>query len=309
VNFLSWAVPTPRWLARPALYWELSKARLSGLVVLTAAAGYLMALRPGAGGAGSRTALAGVLLGVALAACGANALNQVMEVERDALMHRTRRRPLPAHRIGRGEALAWGLGASGAGVLLLATLTNGLTAALGLVNILIYLLIYTPLKPRSPANTLVGAVVGAIPPVMGWTAATGALGTGAYMLAAILFIWQVPHFLALAWLNRADYAAGGFRMLPSVDPSGRISGALVLVHSLALLPVTLALALARLTDGFYVIGALGLGLWLVWLALRLARRCDAENARRLFLASVIYLPLLLALMTCDRLLLGPMFTR
>ena len=231
---------------------------------------------------------------------------EVLEAGRDALMRRTRRRPLPARRIGRGEAVAWGLIASAAGLFLLAVFGNMLTAGLGLANILIYLLIYTPLKPRTPANTLVGAVVGALPPMMGWTAATGSVGTGACVLGAILFIWQVPHFLALAWSNRADYAAGGFRMLPSVDPSGRITGALVLVHCLALPPITLALTLTGLTDGFYAAGALVLGLWLAWLGLQLRRRCDQENARRVFLASVMYLPLLLVMMTADRLLRGAM---
>jgi protoheme IX farnesyltransferase len=309
VDILPPALPAPRWLARPGLYLELSKAKLSALVVFTAAAGWLMAPatpRIEAHDPARWAALAGVLAGVALAAFGANSLNQVLEAGRDALMRRTRRRPLPARRIGRGEAVAWGLIASAAGLFLLAVFGNMLTAGLGLANILIYLLIYTPLKPRTPANTLVGAVVGALPPMMGWTAATGSVGTGACVLGAILFIWQVPHFLALAWSNRADYAAGGFRMLPSVDPSGRITGALVLVHCLALPPITLALTLTGLTDGFYAAGALVLGLWLAWLGLQLRRRCDQENARRVFLASVMYLPLLLVMMTADRLLRGAM---
>jgi protoheme IX farnesyltransferase len=305
-NFLSRTTPAPQWLGRPTIYLELSKAKLSILVVFTAAAGYLMAPHSTAGATSGWREICGLLTGVALAAFGANALNQVMEARRDALMQRTRRRPLPANRIGRREAAAWGVGAAAGGVLLLAIFTNSLTAALALANILIYLLIYTPLKPRSSISTLVGAAVGAMPPVMGWTAAAGSLGTGALMLAAILFIWQVPHFLALAQINADDYAAGGFRMLPNIDPSGRLCGKVVLVHSLALLPVTLAPALAGLTGGLYVAGALALGLGLLTLALRLARRCDADNARRLFLASVIYLPLLLALMAYDRLLPGPL---
>jgi heme o synthase len=311
-------------MARARLYLELSKARLCGLVVMTTAAGYLMAFD----GSLSWARFLNTMLGTALAAFGANALNQVIERVPDARMHRTCHRPLPSGRLGVPEATAWGVGCCVAGVALLATAANILTAGLGAATILLYLLAYTPLKTRTPANTLVGSVVGAIPPLMGAAAANGRLDLGAWVLAAILFVWQIPHFLALAFLLRDDYARGGFRMLPTpaLDPTGRITARLVLTYGLALLPVTLALTLTGLTGWFYSLGALALGLWLIFLAARMVwesgggggeesrlERVESRaegtsggtsgggGARRVFLGSVVYLPLLLLLMTADRL--------
>jgi heme o synthase len=294
------AVP-PNWIARASIYMELSKARLSGLVVMTAAAGYAMAMdTPMLWGR-----FLGVMLGTTLAAFGANALNQAIERKQDALMRRTCHRPLPSGRLGLPEAVAWGLGCSVLGLLMLLAAGNALTAGLGAATSLLYLLAYTPLKRRTPANTLVGAVVGAIPPLMGAAAAAGRLSLGAYVLAAILFIWQIPHFLALAFLAREDYARGVFRMLPSLDPTGAVTGKIVLFYSVALLPAALAMTLTHQTGWMYACGTVILGLWLVALSVRMMWRCDVDNSRRLFLGSVIYLPLLLMLMAADHLVVMP----
>ena len=165
------------------------------------------------------------MLGTALAAAGSMALNQVLEADRDARMERTQKRPLPAGAIGRRAALVFGLVAASLGLAVLTVRATAVTALLGLTVVLVYTLVYTPLKPRTPLCTLVGAVCGAIPPMMGWAATGAALSFGAWLLAGVLFLWQIPHFLALAWLYREDYERGGFRMLPVVDPSGRVTGA------------------------------------------------------------------------------------
>ena len=221
-------------------YPELTKIRLTALVVATTAVGFLMANRSEP----SRMAFALALLGTALAAAGAMALNQVLEAARDARMHRTMRRPLPSGVIASRHGLFLGLSLAAAGLGTLAAFANVLTALLGLTVVLVYTLVYTPLKARSPLCTLAGAVCGAIPPMMGWTATGADLGFGAWLLAGVLFLWQIPHFLALAWLYREDYARGGFRMLPVVDASGRATGRMAVLYSLALLPVGILAALA-----------------------------------------------------------------
>ena len=193
-----------------ASYLELSKARLGALVVLTAFVGYVLGAR---GHLSLGVGLAAVA-GTALSAFGANILNQWWEVERDRLMHRTKSRPLPSGRVDRRVALAWGLLSTAAGLSILALGTNLLTTGLSLFVILLYVVVYTPLKVRTPLNTVIGAICGAIPPMMGWAAATGRLDAGAWILGGILFVWQIPHFLALAWMYRDDYELGGFRMLP-----------------------------------------------------------------------------------------------
>ncbi len=284
--------------ARPgllALYLTLAKARLSTMVVLTAGAGFLL----GSSGSTHWPGLCWTLLGTWLAAASAATLNQAVETRRDALMHRTRTRPLPAGHISLRHALIWGAGLGVMGVALLALLVNPLTAALGAANILIYLLIYTPLKTRSTLNTLVGAVCGAIPPVMGWVAATGSLGSGGWVLGGILFIWQIPHFLALAWMYREDYARGGYQMLPVVDESGRFTGPIAVLYCLALLPVSLLLSTLGYAGGIYGAGALLLGLAFLGAAVRLWQRLDDASARRLFLVSIVYIPLLLLLIVLD----------
>ncbi len=275
---------------------ELSKARLSALVVLTAVVGYLL----GAADPLNWLRLAALVAGTTLSAFGANALNQCLEIERDRRMIRTRTRPLPAGDLSAMFAWRCAIVMAAAGPLLLAMGVNALTAGLSAACIAIYVLIYTPMKVHTTLNTLVGAVVGAIPPLMGWAAATDGLGPGGLALAAILFVWQIPHFLALAWLYRDDYARGGYRMLPLLDPDGRRTARVILLYSLMLVPVSLALTLLSVTGAMYAVAALVLGCILLALAVRLYfDRCDG-NARRVFLASVIYLPLLLLAMSADR---------
>ncbi|MFQ5807125.1 MAG: heme o synthase, partial [Phycisphaerae bacterium] len=275
---------------------ELSKARLCALVLLTTFVGFLLGSQAGIDW---RLAIS-ALLGTAFSAFGINAVNQCMEADRDARMIRTRGRPLPAGLISRRAGWMFGISLAAAGALLLALTVNLLTAALALACQLIYVLIYTPLKVRSSLNTLVGAICGAIPPMMGWTAATGRLDAGAWVLGAILFVWQVPHFLSLAWMYREDYARGGFRMLPTFDGTGQATCQAVLLYSLVLIPVTLMLTVVGITGWVYAAGALVLGGLLSALGLRLYRERGVGSARRVFLASVVYLPLLLGLMVTDR---------
>jgi heme o synthase len=286
---------TPR---HPAV--ELTRARLSGLVVATTLAGYVLA-SPGRPLDLAR--LAATLAGTALAAAGASALNQWMERDRDAVMRRTRLRPLPAGLLAPRHALAIGLALVGSGLAVLAIGANLVTALLALAVEVIYLGAYTPLKPRSPLNTMVGAVCGALPPMMGWTAATGGLGLGAWILGALLFLWQVPHFLSLAWLYREDYERAGFRMLPVTDPSGRATSEALLASTVALIPLCLAAPLAGLCGSLFVFGSLFLGVAFAATGFRLRRDRSRASARRLFLASLIYLPLVLGLMVLDR---GPL---
>ena len=279
-----------------ALLLELTKARLVALVVVTAAVGYLMASPGGWNGA----RLAWTLAGTALAAAGSMVLNQRIEVEQDSRMERTRLRPLPTGAISLARASLIGASVATAGVVLLAWRTNLLTSALGLAVIGIYTLVYTPMKRRTTACTLAGAICGAIPPMMGWTAATGGLGLGAWVLAGILFLWQIPHFLALAWLYRDDYERGGFRMLPIVDPAGDATVLMVILYSVALLPVGLAATLSGMAGWTYAAGSVLLGGALLALGASLARSRSLADARKVFYATLVYLPLLLGLMVADR---------
>ena len=276
-------------------YLELAKARLGALVVLTAFVGYVL----GARGNVSLWGLAAAVVGTALSSFGANILNQWWEAEPDSLMLRTRERPLPAGRIDRRMAAVLGLVTAALGLAILAVGTNWLTTLLSLFFILLYVLVYTPLKVRTPFNTVVGAVCGAVPPMMGWTAATGRLDAGAWILGGILFAWQIPHFLALAWLYREDYARGGFRMLPAVDQEGRLTGRLAFVYAAALLPITAALSAFGVTGGAFLVSSQVVGLAFVGLGWVFLRARSQLAARRLFLASILYLPVLLGLMVVD----------
>lgn len=287
---------SPAVLPSLPLFLELGKARLSALVVLTTAVGFLVAAR----GSVDWLRLGWTVLGTTLAALGANALNQWWEVERDARMQRTRRRPLPQRRMGRRAALLFGLVTGMGGPLVLGTSVNTVAAELALVAVVIHVLLYTPLKARTPLNTLIGAVVGALPPMLGWVAAVGSLDAAGWLLGGILFVWQIPHFLALAWLHREDYARGGFRMLPTIDASGHLTGCLAVVYTLVLVPLTIMLTLLGVTGGLYAAGAVVLGGGLLLVGVGLERSRTNVAARRLFLASVIYLPLLLGLMVLDR---------
>lgn len=276
-------------------YAELTKPRLTSLVLVTTALGYLLA-RTGPVEWGT---LFAAVLGTALVGGGANGLNQWWESGADARMERTRGRPLPSGRLAARAGFAFSVAVTVAGAALLLQFVNPLTAGLALASWAVYLFAYTPLKPRSTLNTLVGAVSGAIPPIMGWTAATGRLEPGAWALFAILFVWQIPHFLAIAWVHRRDYAGGGFRMLPVIDPTGRATFRIVVLYCVALLPVTYSAALIGLTGWIYLAGATVLGLGMLRAGFRLYRERSAEAARALFLASIAYLPTLFLLMLLD----------
>jgi len=241
------------------------------------------------------------LFGTALLAGGAAALNQLIEREHDARMRRTEDRPLPSGRVSPDAALLFGGLCASAGLIYLALGVNLLTALLGTVTLCSYLLVYTPLKRVTTLNTAIGAIPGALPPLMGWTAATGHISLGGWTLFVILFFWQLPHFLAIAWIYREDYARAGFAMLPVVDPEGSRTGRQAVSHTLGLLPVSLAPFLLRITGPVYFFGALALGIVFLWHAIQFSRYLTMERARRLFYMSIIYLPLLLGLAVLDKL--------
>lgn len=274
----------------------LTKPRIVALVMVTAAAGAWLA---GPTPAQALTVFH-LLLGTVLVAAGTNALNQVVERDVDALMHRTRGRPLPAGRLQprRAAATAWFLGA--AGTAYLAVFVNGITALLAAATLLSYVALYTPLKRHSSLATLVGAVPGALPIVGGWTAITGGLHAEAWVLFWILFLWQLPHFLALAWLYREDYRRAGLKMLSVTDGEGRTTFLFAALYAGALIPVALAATVVGLAGGVYFAGALLLSLAFLGAALTAARQRTAAAARRLFRTSLVYLPALLLLMALDR---------
>jgi protoheme IX farnesyltransferase len=276
-------------------YLELAKVRVTGMVLVTTAVGYLLAAaRPIDWGR-----LGWVILGTAGAAAGASALNQLLEIGRDAKMQRTRGRPLPSGQISRGHALAFGLATAAAGIMILNECVHPLAAALGLANLLIYVAIYTPLKPRTSASTLVGAVCGAVPPLMGWAAAGHGLSLAAALLAAMLFLWQVPHSLAFIWLYRDDYLRAGYRLLPVIDATGRLTCLAIVLYTLALLPLGLAVTWFRSAGNLFGAASLALGLGFFLLALQLHASRARRHARRVFLASLAYLPLVLAVWVAD----------
>jgi protoheme IX farnesyltransferase len=279
-----------------AVLGELFKIRLTTLVLLTTFVGFYAGWRgPMSGGLLFHT-----MLGTALLAAGAAALNQLLERDYDAKMSRTQNRPLPSGRITPEAALIIGVVCAGAGLMDLALAVNHLTALLGVLTLVSYLLVYTPLKRITTLNTAVGAIPGALPPLMGWTAARGAVTGEGWALFAILFFWQLPHFLAIAWMYREDYARAGFVMLPVVDPTGARTGSQALSHTLGLLPVSLCPFLFGLTGPVYLAGALVLGAGFIWRAWRFSRRVGLAGARRLFYASILYLPLLLLLIIISK---------
>jgi heme o synthase len=276
-------------------FLELTKPRITTLVVITAGVGYAVGAPRGL----DPVAFVALLIGTALVAGGASALNQYWEREADARMERTRLRPIPAGRMAPPEALAFGLAVAGAGLVLLATI-NGLTATLGLAALASYVLAYTPLKRITSLCTVVGAIPGALPPLMGWAAARGSVDAGGWALFGVLFLWQLPHFLAIGWIYREDYARGGFPMLTVLDGDGRSTARQMMLYSAALIPVTLAAgALASAGIG-YLSGALALGLVFFAASTRFAWKRSVAAARVLFLVSILYLPALLGLLVFDR---------
>jgi heme o synthase len=269
-------------------YVALTKPRLNFLVVASSAAGYFL----GAARALDPWRMAAAVAGTALVAGGAAALNQVSERDTDALMRRTRMRPLPDGRVTPADARMFGLGLSFAGLALLATRATMLAAALAAATLVVYLVVYTPMKRRTSLATLVGAVPGALPPLIGWAASHGSVDAGGASLFAIVFLWQIPHFMAIAWMYRDDYATAGFPMLPVVEPDGRRAGRQAAVYAAALVPVSLVPALVGVSGLMYFALALVLGVALLLLAVRFAASRTDASARALFYGSITYLPLL-----------------
>jgi protoheme IX farnesyltransferase len=294
-----------------ALVVELSKPGIVKMVTLSSAVGFVMAgLVRQWQTSELVTAAAGCLIGTALSAAGANALNQVIEVERDAKMRRTLNRPVPSGRMGEVTAAIVGIVLCVAGLGILCSMANPWASLVSAITIATYLFWYTPMKPVSPLATIVGAIPGALPPLIGWAAASpdarwGGLGEpGGWAIFAIMFVWQVPHFLAIAWKYREDYAAGGHRVLPVVDPGGASTARSVVVWSLALVPISLfAVRVMPERLGVVYLTAAGLAaLMMVVESIRLARNRTDANARRLFFASIIYLPVVLVSMVVDAVL-------
>jgi protoheme IX farnesyltransferase len=281
---------------RLAAYTELTKPRITFLIVLIAAAGFCLASTGGVNYVG----LLSSMLGVALLSAGIATLNQYIERDLDALMRRTADRPLPSGKLPPWEALWFGVTLTVLAEVYLAAFINPLTAILGLTIIAGYLFGYTPLKTRSSLSTLVGAFPGAMPPMVGWTAARGELSIEAWVLFAILFLWQFPHFLAIAWMYREDYGRAGILMLPVVEPEGRITAQQIVVYTVMLLPVSFLPTVLGLSGRLYLVGAIILGLLFLYSSLRAAFSKSRQQARRLLLASVLYLPLLFILMVFDR---------
>lgn len=274
----------------------LAKPRLNLLVVASSVVGYVMA-----GGEMSDAArVVFTIAGTALVAGGASAFNQVIEREPDGLMVRTRQRPLPGGRLEVTESLLFAAVMSLSGLTVLGVGVNLLSAAVAFTTLVTYALVYTPLKRRSSFATVVGAVPGALPPVIGWAAASGSLSAGAWVLFGILFLWQLPHFLAIAWMYREDYARAGFPMLPVLEPDGRSTGRQATLYCAALLPVSLAPTLTGMTGSAYFAAALVLSLLFLALTVRFARTRDVRDARRLFFGSIVYLPVLWILMIAGR---------
>lgn len=282
--------------ARLADYVELLRVRMSLLVLFTVAAGAFLA----ADGVPAAAQLLNVLLGTALVAAGASSLNQLLERHSDALMTRTENRPLPAGRVTPWEVLVLGTVLSVAGVVyLLLTLRQPLTAGVAACTHLSYVFLYTPLKRRTPLNTLIGAVPGALPPVIGWTAIRGTLDREAAALFLIVFIWQVPHFLAIAWIYREQYARAGLQMLPVLDPEGVRTSRHMVYYSLVLLPVSLFPVLLDMAGPLYVAAAVLLGLAFFRSCWAFSRNSSNGQARRVLRASLLYLPLLLLVLLLD----------
>ena len=279
------AIPLPQTRSSiVADYLELSKSRIVLMVLMTTAAGYAIGARPF-----DAIVLLNTLIGTALVAAGTNALNQYAERDHDALMKRTRNRPLPAGRISPNAALIYSIGIAIIGTAYLAILINPLTAFLAALTLATYIFIYTPLKRVSTICTLIGAIPGAIPPLMGWTAARNTLGLAGWIAFAILLFWQLPHFMAISWMYRDDYGRGGFRMLSVVDDDGRAVGRQALLYSLALLTVSIAPYFFGMANLAYLGIAAMAGMWIVMSSLMFLADRSAMPARSLFMSSNIYL--------------------
>jgi protoheme IX farnesyltransferase len=279
----------------------LTKPRLNLLVLMTTLAGLYLAAPSGVPFA----ILVHTLVGTALVAGGAAALNQVWERKTDRVMRRTADRPIPGGRLRAGEGTTFGVLLAVVGLAELAWAVNVMSAVVAGATLVSYVLVYTPLKPHTSLATLIGAIPGALPPVIGWAAATGEVTLPASVLFGIVFLWQMPHFLAIAWMHRGDYAAAGIPLLPVLEPDGRRTGQQALLYAAALLPVSLLPVAVGLADVPYVIVATSLGVGFIWLAASFARHRSIYTARGLFLFSITYLPILLVALVVDRVWIGP----
>ena len=281
---------------RISAYSELTKPRITFLVSLSAAAGFCMGSAEGI----DYLRLLNLSVGISLLCSGLSALNQYMERDLDGLMRRTQARPLPAGKLSPSEAAMFGISLSIIATVYLALLISGLSALLGLATLASYLFIYTPLKTKTTLSTVCGAFPGAMPPLIGWVAARGSISVEAWILFAILFLWQFPHFLAIVWMYRDDYARAGIKMLPVVEPEGKVTGQQIVIYTLLLVPVSLLPVAVGIAGSVYLVGAALLGIGFLFFSAKAAFVRTTWQARRLLLASVLYLPALFALMVLNR---------
>lgn len=279
-----------------SVFCDLIKMRLTFLVLLTTLVGFYL----GVGREVDYLLMFNTLLATGLVASGASALNQLLERKHDAKMLRTENRPLPSGRLQPQAVLLFGVLSSIIGLIYLWFAVNPITSLLGMITLFSYVFVYTPLKRVTSLNTAIGAIPGAIPPLMGWTASNGEITVEGWSLFAILFFWQLPHFLAIAWMYREEYAKAGFAMLPIFDPDGSRTGRQAVSHTLGLLPVSLSPVLFKMVGPFYFFGALVLGIAFLYYAIQFSRHLTVPKARQLFFASILYLPLLLGLMVLDK---------
>ena len=280
---------------RIAAFVELTKPRIAFMLVLTSAAGFYI----GTKGTFDVPLFVNTMIGILLLAFGVATLNQYIERDTDALMDRTAKRPIPTSRITANEALIFGILQCAVSEIYLYFLVNPLTASLGLTVIVGYVFMYTPLKTRTSASTAIGAIPGAMPPLMGWTAAANETSIGAWALFSLLFLWQFPHFLAIAWMYKDQYAKAGIKMLPVVEPDGRITARQIVLFTIMLVPVSLAPYFLGFAGLIYLAGATLLGMWFLFESARTARAKTVVSARRLLMVSVLYLPLIFGLLVVD----------
>lgn len=288
---------TTTWLGRVVAFYELTKPGIVSFIMVAAGVGYYMAAVAGGGvGIGS---LLHAVVGTGIATGGALALNQYSERDADRVMRRTRDRPIPSGRVSPREALVFGLALLGAGIAHLAVASGALPALLAAVSGAIYLLVYTPLKRRNPICTIIGAVPGALPILIGWAAGSGRLEPGGWVLFGIVYLWQLPHVLALGHMYRDDFERAGFRMIPVADPAGRRTGRHMLLHTAGLLPVSILPAVLGMADAIFFFGALALGVAFLALVAPAVRGLSDTRARKIFFYTLIYLPTVLTLLVVD----------
>ncbi|QDU48611.1 heme o synthase [Gimesia panareensis] len=284
-------------VARLADYLELTKPRISTMALISVALGYTL----GSAHSWSLLPLVHALLGIGLVAVGCNSLNQLLEIKSDKLMPRTTGRPLPSGRLSVSEVLVFGILCALAGIFYLALMVNLLTAFLSMLTLVLYVVVYTPLKRCTSFCTTIGAIPGAMPPILGWTAAGGTLNTASFSIFAIMFLWQFPHFLAIAWLYRHQYHQAGLKMLPAADPAPRMIGWMCVIYATLLIPVSLLPQYVSLAGSVYSAVALVLGIAYLIFSVRFLKDETRQTARELIWCSLIYLPVLLITLTWDRL--------